>query len=200
MNFNEFIESATKYLPILKERLNKNEDNNEFFNQIEEILKINLPDDFKDLYLLYNGEKFREEFGFFAGFGYMKLNNVVDTIKINRTIESILLPDNNDKIIEESISQKILIPFATDWGSCNFAIDLKPSQNGKIGQIIAVDLDYDNCFYICDSISDFYEIILKMLKDNFMFYNNESKAFDLKCGHFIDSIDKIKEYLGDINE
>lgn len=93
MNFNEFIESATKYLPILKERL----------------------------------------------------NNVVDTIKINRTIESILLPDNNDKIIEESISQKILIPFATDWGSCNFAIDLK-------------------------------------------------------CGHFIDSIDKIKEYLGDINE
>lgn len=98
-----------------------------------------------------------------------------------------------DAIMEEDSEDRKWIPFAFDCSSCFFAVDLTPTSTGKVGQVIALDIDYDQCYLVANSISDMFEKFAKWYKEGDLLIEEDgsNKYITSKEGHVFNYLDKI---------
>lgn len=192
---NQLIKGLEKYYPNVVSRLNYPGDA-ETIKKIEEEIKEELPESFKKLYQQFDGEGRKLYVGVILGFSLLSAKDVLKEIRFfqetvgDRIIDSM----SKDVISEEQLKKRILVPFAFDNDSCYIALDLTPGRKGKKGQIITLDLEYENSFFLADSIENFYDFILRMMEEKkcqiaIGDYNEE--YFEFESGHFFNHIEKI---------
>lgn len=189
---NKLIEILEKYEPDVKEYLN-HPGNPDMVKQIEEYAGMKLPEEFVELYMQYNGENTDSYLGAVLGLTLMNAEDILEEMKILREDDfSDMKSIGGDAISEEHMSERMVIPFAFDNSRCYFAIDMTPGPDGKKGQIITLDFDYNNCYLVADSMSEFYEFVEKMLKEGkCSVVTEEEKHFEFESGHIFNKLDDL---------
>ena len=80
---------------------------------------------------------------------------------------------------------RIMIPFAWDGSRGFFCLDMTPAEEGKKGQVVALDYDYNECTWLADDLEGFFEFVYKMLITGKCYVNKEEEVyFDFESGHF----------------
>lgn len=133
--------------------------------KLENYLGISLPEDFKTLYKLNNGDnKINTEntyIGAFLGFEFLSIDRII-------SIHSDWKHYKNDDYVGSSFPENHIriqytnskwIPLFADSGGNYIGLDLDPGANGTNGQIINFGRDEDNKFVIANSLNSFLEFI-----------------------------------------
>ncbi len=164
----EKIEILKKYIPDLESYLNSGATEEEL-NCLESLISLRLPESFRTLYKLYNGEK-SENFGFMFGFKWLSLDDIVREYQLNKEAnydENNCFSNNiisyEYGVIKEKYFHMGWIPFASDSGGNYFGLDLDPGCNGRWGQIINFGRDEHSMF----AIQPNFESLISMLVDEF---------------------------------
>lgn len=183
----DFIKALEAYLPDIRTRLNM-PGNSNALKKLEDLTGESLPPAFNDFYTQYDGEKYEPYTAVILGFTLMDMSNILETVEefMNNDFSEItsLTPD---KVSDEKMCDRIMIPFAWDQSRCYFCLDLTPDTQGKKGQIITLDYDYDECMLVADSLEDFFAFILKMLQEGKCYTTSEDADhayFSFETGHF----------------
>lgn len=128
--------------------------------EIEELIKVigtKNTEEIVELLSLANGEKSTSNVATLAGLYFLsseRIKNEVEYFK-NCGIEFTAIGTN--AIVEEDNGKRQWIPFAHDGSRCFFAVDLSPAKTGKVGQVITIDLDYDQCYLLANSLCEMFD-------------------------------------------
>lgn len=156
----------------------------EMQNQIGE----ELPEDFKEVFRLYNGEK--KELYLMAGLKFFSTEDVRANYDIFRETKECYEPICTDAISRERCCDNKWIAFAYNEYDCYFAVDLTPANGGKVGQVIALDQE-ENCTYLmAESMSEFLEKMADWWEKGEIEIKGEDdeKYVEGKDGSFFDTI------------
>ncbi|RZG82730.1 SMI1/KNR4 family protein [Acinetobacter sp. WCHAc060033] len=123
--------------------------------QFEQKLSKRLPEAFKDLYSWHNGMNEAENLGnLFYGMELFSLDrilqyraNLADLANAGLSLEH-----TDPQINPDNAHNPEWIIFAHDGGRTGLYLDLAPTSQGKVGQIIFVDVDFDVAILVADSI------------------------------------------------
>lgn len=98
-----------------------------------------------------------------------------------------------EKCIKCLYVNKLWIPIAHDDSGNHIGIDLDPDVNGKLGQIINFGRDEDEKFVIANSLNEFLELMIKIIRsDDFEVLEEKEFIFELNgIGHAIDYLKSI---------
>ena len=128
--------------------------------ELEYLLKITLPDDFKQAYLVHNGQN-----SFTSIFYCFSLYSISDIIKNNLESRKNLskedtkvLDDTDD--IKDCISNNMWIVIGDNGGSGSLIMDLDPGKQGHYGQIFAAYEDGNELL-----ASNFRELFSNVIQD-----------------------------------
>ena len=158
-----FINMLKEYIPRIEDRLNEDVNIQEL-DKIEQMTGVKLPKYFRTLYIKYNGENNDPYTGLFLGFSFMNTEHILDTIKSFKEDDfSDMTSLSTGKVTDEKMCDRIMIPFAWDGSRGFFCLDMTPDTEGKIGQVIALDYDYNECTLLADDLDGFFEFVHKML-------------------------------------
>ena len=177
-------------------------------SSLEEKLNLEFPDSFKELYLVYNGQKGKINTGVFYGLEFLSLDGIYDQWKSWAEIVdteneegmkalSMFSKSHIDGQIKEIYANKKWVPFAHDWGGNFLGIDFDPDVNGISGQIINFGRDEDEKFVVANSFSEFIKWYARELNNgnyNIAQEDDGGKSFNTKnpsSGHFLDAVSKI---------
>lgn len=190
----DFLQEMTAYLPDIMMRMNKT-GNEAAIRQIEEFIGEELPTPFKTLYAQFDGEKNEPYTGLFLGFYFMDARHILETIKEFQNNDSSEITSlTTGKVSDEKMCERIMIPFAWDSSRGYFCLDMSPDTQGKKGQVVALDYDFDECILISDSLDEFYDFVLQMLKDGKCYTTSEeaeAEYFTFETGHFFNAMKDI---------
>lgn len=156
---NEFIEAVKKYIENIYEMLNEKADI-ESLNKIEKIAGDYLPQEFKNLYLAYNGEKESKLFGLMAGMKWMSTQDIIEELTEIKSLDMVI-EDDNLSFIKTGEIKTGWIPFAEDFQGRFLVLDLNPNVRGIYGQVIVVNKEMNKAFVIAQSFDDFLDLILE---------------------------------------
>ncbi len=177
-------------------------------SSLEEKLGLELPESFKDLYLIHNGQKGDINTGVFYGLEFLSLDGIYDQWKswadLVDTEGEEGMKDLNmfskshvNGLIKAIYANKRWVPFAHDWGGNFLGVDFDPDENGIYGQIINFGRDEDEKFVIANSFSEFIDWYIGELNSgnyNIVHEDDGGKSFNTKnppSGHFLDAVSKI---------
>ncbi|MGL4760744.1 MAG: SMI1/KNR4 family protein [Sarcina sp.] len=159
----KFIDELSNYIENIQELLNTPA-TEDMLEGLESIAGTNLPKEFKNLYLRFNGEAETKVYGSMLGMKWMDIESINSQIEqIND--KKIEIKDDNMRIIKAGGYKKEWIPFAEDFQGKYLALDLNPDINGQYGQVIVISTEKKEAYLIADSFDDFLDVILEKLKN-----------------------------------
>lgn len=188
----DYISELKRQLPDIEERLNIGANAREL-EELEEKVQCKLPPEIKELYARGNGEKSFVYTGFIAGLAFMPLEQVLSEIDYLKSFDDEMMVMGTAKIKEDSVKNHIWIPFAFDGSRAFIAIDLTPSGEGNVGQIITIDYEYDNCYLLADSLEDLFEKMTAWLQQGILIIDNENETpfITEQSGHLFNVLDEL---------
>ena len=204
--WNKFKAFLKSELPVYAERLSKGSDKTSI-QALQNKLNIELPDEFKDLYLENNGE----DTLWFAGGAmcgmkiltlkeiekeWLMLNSLENKFQFNSKWRGSIHPS---MAIRKEAFNKKWIPVFSDRNGNYLGIDLAPDVNGKMGQIINFGRDENNHYIFANSLHDFIALINHQIENGtakkaiFQNESGQSVMFGLyKESHLIDDLKSLK--------
>lgn len=196
-SIDNYLSELKKYLPDVEERLNSGTDTNTIRKSEDEV-KCKFPSEFIELYSRMNGEDSSEYTGFIAGFEFMPLEKVVSETHFFQSLGEEMMAIGTDAIKEEPIYNLAWIPFAFDCSRAYIVIDLTPTETGKTGQIITVDLENNNCYLLAENMDDLFGKMTVWLQQGILLVDkeNESPFITEQSGHLFNSLDELTMLKG----
>lgn len=192
---NPLIKGLEKYYPNVVNYLNVSgkADN---IKSIEDEIKEKLPESFKNLYQLFDGEDSNQYVGVILGLRLLDTQSIINEIRFFRKNASdiVLNSMSGNAISEKEFGEKILVPFAFDNDECYIALDLTPGREGKKGQIITLDLGNCESYLLADCMESFYDFILKMMEERkcqVAIGDEGEEYFAFESGHFFNVLEEI---------
>lgn len=144
-------------------------------DNFEKETNLELPQDFKDLYLWHNGMNDTENLGsLFQGMEFLSLKDIENKRDIDLENQQFSLDYADPEINSHNSHNQKWIVFAHDGGRTGLYLDLDPTEKGKLGQIIFIDHDYDVGILVADSIAELVKQFLTDLEDNLYFLNEDA--------------------------
>lgn len=152
-------------------------------------LKGKQPESLLALYSAYNGED--EYVGLFAGFEFLSIDKMLYEYKGIKSLDYVLDSIGTKCIQEKSMNKCNWVPIAFDASRCYIVMDLSPTNKGKVGQIIGIDLEYDRSYLLADSLETFLKRVVKWLEEEKLVIgeDGESRYITEKSGHLFNDID-----------
>lgn len=165
----------------------------EQLNQLEEILKKPLPDDFKALYLWHDGmhtDDAKNAGNLFYGLSFFDIDFVRDNyIEVRDSQEDELYAiDSDPEINGQNHRNPLWLKFGHDWSRCSIAIDLNPVDPKDYGQVVFIDYDFQAVLVVAPSITALVETFVSDLQQNKYYLVPEALEDDT---HFIDAVSEI---------
>lgn len=163
-NYNkcDFIKEISKFINGLDGMLNQGVDITEI-DKIESVIGTSLPQEFKNLYMLYNGEIEEKIFGVMAGMRWMDTSSILEEIEEIKELY-IKIDDDNLALIKGGKFIKEWVPFAEDFQGRYLALDLNPNVRGSYGQVIVINTHMNKAFVMAESFDDFLDMIVEKLE------------------------------------
>lgn len=170
--------------------------------ELEGRLELTLPEDFREFYLLHNGE--RDQLGLVFGLPLLPIEEIYrewqawqelaaeDYFNLDLAVISVPLG-----AIKEIYAHPGWLPFVKDWGGNHLAIDLDPAQNGRYGQVFNFGRDENTRYVIALSFADFLAFILAQLRaENYLIHRTGDGPPRLslkepKVDHFLDALPEL---------
>lgn len=189
-----FITELEKYFPEIVSRL-QTPGKEAVIDGIEGEIGEPLPEAFKELYAQFDGEQNEPYTGLVLGFVLMDTENILDTLKLFRKNDfSEITSLTPGKVSDEKMCDRILVPFAWDGSRGYFCLDMSPDTDGMKGQVVALDLDMDECTWLADSLEGFFTFVSRMLQDgkcHVEIGEEGEKYFDFESGHFFNVMKEL---------
>lgn len=198
-NLERYLSEIKKQYPDVEQYLNSGAEE----RQLQELaLKAGceLPADFVDLYSRFNGEDWEKSPMFMAGMQFLPLENVLSNMEFFHNAEDEFTAMGTSAIQEIPMCKLCWIPFAFDSSRAWLAIDLSPSESGKVGQIITVDYDVDECYLLADSMEDLFEKMTMWLQKGILVIHREEGEVPFiaeATGHLFNSLEELT--MPDVN-
>jgi len=156
--------------PKIKQALNPPALNSDF-EELKNSLNISsLPEDLLNLYSIHNGLNSSELANMVYGIQFLSIDKILVEIEnydifikdkeINKLIHADKEIENNYKF------SKSRIPIGSDSGTCLLCVDIKPTKEGSVGQIILLDHEKNVALNIAPSISEMYSRFVRDLHNN----------------------------------
>ena len=162
----KFIDELSNYIESIHELLNIPA-TEAMLEGLEEVAGTNLPKEFKNLYLLYNGEAEGKMYGSMLGMKWMDIDSINSQIEQIKE-KKINIKDDNMRILKVGEYKKEWIPFAEDFQGKYLALDLNPDVNGQYGQVIVINTEKNEAYLIADSFDDFLDLVLDKLSNGIL--------------------------------
>ena len=139
------------------------------FTTLEKTLGLKLPAEFKELYMIGNGQDAQSSFGVFPdgfqlltaqqiGTTYTELKAQVGKHDFGGMATALGVPFNQNGVKDEFRWHAKWIPFASDGHQNYLCLDLDPAKGGKVGQVISVYFD-DIAVRRADSLSSLFKAL-----------------------------------------
>lgn len=182
------IHSLKNKMPNIEECLVKKA-NSEQLEKLVKELDNKQPESLLKLYGTYNGEN--EYVGLFAGFEFLSVDRLIEEYRSIMSLEYELEAVGTKCIQEERMNKCNWVPLAFDASRCYIIMDLSPTKQGKTGQIIGIDLDYDKSYLLADSLEDFFERLIKWLDEGIIIIgeDGEKRYITERSGHLFNDIE-----------
>lgn len=158
--FDEYLKVIAGEDPVLKAGASE-----DALSKLEKKLKVKLPESFKELYLEHDGEEADDALGIIFGLRLLSLDEILIETQNILPLDSDVTVMCTDAIREEQDEKIKWIPFAFDSSDCFIALDMTPSPNGKVGQVITLDMEYGECYLLADDIEDLFKKMTTWLKE-----------------------------------
>ena len=144
--------------------------------EVEKELSLQLPQSFKDFYLIHNGQKDEGYFGLFYGVSLLPLEKIVEEwrswseiideegeegMKENFDDFQVSLMPNK---LKAQYANKKWIPFAIIQDSNYLGLDFDPEANGKAGQVINFGREEEQKAVLADSFEGFIDWYISELE------------------------------------
>lgn len=181
------VNKMNTYIPSIGKLLNPAAEDIKI-DELESISGEKIPEDFRKLYLAYNGEG-EKIFGVMSGFRWMNIDSVIrEWSSLQESAYDII--SDKDGLIKEGKFKKGWIPFAEDCGGSFLVMDLEPGVRGTYGQIITIDRNSDISYVVSKSLAMFFEFIENSFKNGNLnaFQDENVKVIQWKKGHLFDDI------------
>lgn len=166
---------------------------------LEGRLEITLPEDFREFYLLHNGE--RDRLGLIFGLPLLPLEEIYREWQawqavaaedyFNLDFAVISVPAG---AIKEVYAHPGWLPFVKDGAGNHIALDLDPAPKGRYGQVFNFGRHENTRYVIALSFTDFLAFILAQLQaENYIVSSNDQgqRCLSLKepqVAHFLDAL------------
>lgn len=177
--FDRFYILINNNAPKLRDLLNPPAEEQDFLN-LEKELDINLTQDFKNAYLVHNGQK-EYEGELFDGEEWLSLNRILSEWEIwKKLLDNNVFEENGvpyTSLPQEGIKKdwwnKKWIPFTSDGAGNHICLDLEPTEDGKYGQIIRMWHDDATRELLANSFQEWFEEYIKRLEQGKYEYDEE---------------------------
>ncbi|MVP01147.1 SMI1/KNR4 family protein [Paenibacillus lutrae] len=160
-----FMEQLKIYFPQFLSGMNEGA-SEEDIQELETRTGFRLPEAFKQLLRIHNGEK--EYRGIFMGLGFLStqemLRNWNSYRELTDEVWGSVLSFESGKIQEYAYHPGWL-PIADDGGGNYLGIDFAPGESGISGQIINYGSDETELFVIADSFGELLDVILEQFRN-----------------------------------
>lgn len=146
--------------------------------ELESLLKIKLPDDFKQAYLVHNGQN--SFTSFFYSFSLYSISDIIKNNLENRkklAKEYTEVHDDTD-VIKDCISNNMWILIGADGGSGSLIMDLDPGKQGHYGQIFAAYED-DNEL-LASSLRELFSNVVQDMQLGKLIWKDDEDGFGKK--------------------
>lgn len=148
---------------------------------IEQMLDVQLPNDIRGLYALFDGEE-GECGGSFLGHGLMSIEQILDNAQIALSFReppegtcigecefSDLLNEDNftstpPGAIRLTYFNPKWVPIIQDFGGNYIGVDLDPDLTGKSGQVIVFGRDEDDMFVLANDWKEFLDLLIVQIR------------------------------------
>jgi len=158
-------------------------------NKLEKTIGKDLPNDFRELYLWHNGLSDEENFGsLFYGMDFFPIDSIISAYVNNENFENIPLKKADKEIDPSNIYNPNWLKFAFDGAHTGLYLDLAPTPNGKYGQIIFIDNEYEVGILVASSTTELIEKLQNDLENN-LYYLDEDALEDEN--HYLTADTKI---------
>lgn len=160
-------------------------------NDLEKTINKSLPNDFKELYLWRNGLGEDGNFGsLFFGMDFYPIERIIEEYqsKGRYTAENISLKNADKEIDKTNIYNSDWVKFAFDGSHTSLYLDLRPTNEGKFGQIIFIDDEYEMGILVADSTSQLVADFAKDLGDNLYYLSEDALEDD---NHYLETDQSI---------
>ncbi len=144
--------------------------------KVENEIDLQLPQSFKDFYLIHNGQKDEGYFGLFYGVSLLPLEKIVDEWRVwiaiideygeeemKGNFDDFQLSFMPDKLKAQYANKK-WIPFAIIYDNCYLGLDFDPEANGKAGQVINFGREEEHKTVVADSFEEFIDWYISELE------------------------------------
>lgn len=188
----KYLSELRKKLPDMPERLNTGADTKQW-KDFAAAVSCEIPSELSELYQKINGENPSVYTGFFAGLAFLPLETALSEFQYFKSVDDELMIMGTDTIKEDSVGNLTWIPFAFDGSRAYLAMDLTPSEEGKKGQIITVDFEYDNCYLLADSLEDLFAKMTAWIQQGILIIEKEKGETFIseKSGHLFQALDRL---------
>lgn len=197
-----YLKSLESYIPNLNGYLNEGASQTDIIN-LEAQTGFEFPQSFKELYVVYNGEK--EHFGLFFGLTWFSIEKIASNWKTFKEISGECISCDvvsfeKDKI-QETYFNAGWVPFACDHAGNYIAFDFAPGMNGKIGQIINCGRDEETLYVIGETFDELLKLLVQQFENGNCTFAADEDGYKYVSwngdGHFFDDV-KSLVYKADI--
>ncbi len=123
-----------------------------------------LPTDLVDLYKSSKGIDPQKSLNFAYGVTFTPMNQATSIVKRISDSNKLVFADSG---IDKSYTfTKARIPIGDDSGSFLVCVDLKPTNEGNVGQVILIDLDYRVALKLASSVTEYLHNFERDLASN----------------------------------
>lgn len=154
-------------------------------HEIETKTGFQLPEEFKNLYRLHNGQEDCCD-SLFDFFNLNPARDILRTWDALKTVEPQCEEDGIKADPDEGIKDKWCsskwLPFANTADGHSICIDYDPDEGGKVGQIVVFWYNDEERPLIADSFADFLKSYLEKLKEGEYIFDLEISAIVRKDG------------------
>ncbi len=174
--WNRFEAWLDKHANLLLDDLNEGV-SKEAFDPIESMMGVDLPSDFKDFYLIHNGQYSESEdriFGLEELYSIEKMLEERNKLKekfYNGDFDD--LDSDPDDAIRGEWFNPYWLPLTGDGKGNHYCIDFAPSREGKIGQIIRFMMDNPKRKLITGSFREWMETYIIELEKGLYNYSDK---------------------------
>ena len=154
--------------------------------EVENEIGIELPQSFKEFYLIHNGQKDEDYFGLFYGVSLLPLNKIVEEMSVwNGIIDEFgeaEMKESFDKYetsfmpnkLKAKYASKKWLPFAIICDNCYLGLDFEPEIDGTVGQVINFGREEEQKAVLADSFEEFIDWYMQELeRGNYLIYEKD---------------------------
>ncbi len=160
LEINSWLE---KEAPKIKQTLNPPATEGEL-DKLRTVVDTLLPSDLISLYSIHNGMDNEKTANLVYGIPFLSIQDSIREILNYNTLDPEELFYADIGIDKKYIFSKYRIPIGSDSGTCLLCVDLKPTDQGLVGQVILLDYERNTALVISKSVSEMYYLFSEHLK------------------------------------